>query len=442
MNKIEIEFKNYKLLKDKKITLEGSNIYLVQGGNEKGKTSFCNGLRTLLKAESKTPNPVTIGEKDGTIVGTIELADKQSYVVKFDFSNEDKDKFTLIKPDGSISKKVTEIRELFQFTDFTAEEFLSWGKTAEGKRKQRSIILGLLPIDVQQAFAKKELEEKTTYDLRTSTNSKREAATALLSNKIELTEQEVKLIPQIDALKAKLQELRTELVSISESISHNRSVDAVVQQIINLRADALYLINKSESVAVTQVSTVNDCLDLLDKAIFKCRKKVKSKEEIQTRIDKGESLIRGLEQKQMQVASQKEQQDKLLIIQTECDRLNDLLNKIRKDKQDLITKSKLPLEEVTLGNDGIYLKIDDQELPFDAEQVSTSRVMKLVAKIMLLINKKTPILLMGRAESFDNNSLNELNAFAEENNCVMIMDRVIEEAKELQVIGYEPKQVK
>ena len=74
---------------------------------------------------------------------------------------------------------------------------------------------------------------------------------------------------------------------------------------------------------------------------------------------------------------------------------------------------------------------------FEDTQLSTSKIMAVAIKLILAINKTLPIVLVGRAESFDKSSLAKLNKFAIKKNCVMILDKVDQDGGDIEIQGYE-----
>jgi len=432
--KIELEFFNYKLLQNKTFVFEGSNLYLIMGGNEKGKTSVINGLRTLCKAENTTKEPVTNGEKEGHIIGKITLADNKTYTIKFEFSLNDKEKFTLVDPDGKVSKRVTDIRELFQFNDFTAEEFVAWGKTADGRKKQKNIILGLLPAKVQQEFVKLEADEKTFYDRRTGINASYDATAKLIGDKIKISEEDQKGIDNLDNYRAKLKQFKDDLTNNSMVSVHNKTINDLKKSYQETKEVAVEIITDEEDKNNFVVHTAM-ILETLDKYTKVEQDVVKLRE----KIDKGTEIIQYYENLVANKKNQDEQLKQLAELQKEKDEFNKHVEDTRKKKQELIINAKLPFDDIEIGEDGIMIKTPKGLLPLNDEQISTSRIMKLTIKLITLLNTKFPIVFVGKAAEFDMKSVDEMAQFAEENGAWLFCDKVIDDDSEVEIIGYESK---
>ena len=83
----------------------------------------------------------------------------------------------------------------------------------------------------------------------------------------------------------------------------------------------------------------------------------------------------------------------------------------------------MPIQGLSIDEDGLNYN----GLPFDKNQLSTSQFMQVVLRILIAINKRTPIIPIGRAESFGKKKLNELIEMAEKENCQIFFEKVKDE---------------
>ena len=83
----------------------------------------------------------------------------------------------------------------------------------------------------------------------------------------------------------------------------------------------------------------------------------------------------------------------------------------------------MPIQGLSIDENGLNYN----GLPFDKNQLSTSQFMQVVLRILIAINKKTPIIPIGRAESFGKKKLNELIELAEKENCQIFFEKVKDE---------------
>jgi len=168
---IPIVFHNYKLLEDREWALRGSYIYFVQGPNKVGKTSFLTALEGLMTAKDLTDKKVSVkeGVDTGYYEATLPAADGSMITIRNEFTDE-KNKFIAINEDGEKISSVTEIRKLFNYTPINVNEFFQMSRTTDGRRKQRDIVLKLLPEDLRDKFEDLDLQEQHYYAQRTAIN--------------------------------------------------------------------------------------------------------------------------------------------------------------------------------------------------------------------------------------------------------------------------------
>jgi len=425
--KLNIEFQNYKLLKDTKACLDGSNVYLVQGANEQGKTSFINGLLTMLQAENKTKQPVTIGEEKGKIALDLKTKGGKDFKMLFEFTDK-KNKFTLIS-ENQLMSKVTDIRAFLGYQSLTADEFISWGNTAEGRRKQRDIVLNLLPVEAKEKFVGLSNKEEKLYAERTEINGAIKSLEYVVAALPQVNKEDAKQIIKI----AEYELLRNKLDNeIKDTIAANATIDKINYQFRNIKHICE---NLQEIGSLYSKDDVNTILQLSENNIIPLRainELYKKRSELNDRINKLEAIKTNTERYDFQ-------KEELGKAQEEEQSLTKQLKETRAAKDQLIKNSNFPIQDIEITDDGLMLKSGTDLLPFDINQVSTSRIMFIVAKIILLLNKHLPIIVMGRGEAFDQQKLADLSKFAEENDCLLIIDKVTDTAG-IEIVGYENKE--
>ena len=432
----KVSFSNYKLLKDLEVEFGDSNIYFIQGQNNLGKTSFVKGLESLFTASNDNKTPVSFGEKEGVIKGYLTSAKGHKIACKFEFSNSGSDKFTLVDETQEAIKKVTDIRNVFKYNSFTAEEFVAWGLTADGRRKQRDIVLSILPKETQEEFTRLLAKEKELYDKRTELG-KEVKMYEKLQEASSLTKEETELLAQEKAVEEQLGLLEGKLVEAKKGITK--------ESIIAEKEKYSSAINTAINIAFNTIEP-----DLLKDLELECNKVVKiydnfanaivppkadeTVEALTTRIEKGKIVrdkIIGIKAKVNPEHAIKLEEEK-----TKYSKCDNELTETREAKDTIFTKADIGIEGIRILEDGIHIQEGDNLLEFNADNLSTSRIMMITVQIMVLVNKTTPILLVGRCESFDKDSLNKLAIFAKDNNCQIFMDKVIESG-ELTVVGYD-----
>jgi len=115
--------------------------------------------------------------------------------------------------------------------------------------------------------------------------------------------------------------------------------------------------------------------------------------------------------------------------QKQYDSLTSEIERLRNEKNAIIFNANLGIENIAIEDDGIYYIVAGNKYLLIEEQVSTSAAMMVCAKILILSNKETNILLLGRAESLDAKNLNKILDFATQHGFCVFVDKVIEEGE-------------
>lgn len=462
----KIKIQNYKAIKDLNLTVDG-NIYLVKGDNDKGKTTFGRAFQRLVTKMDKPEMPVTQGEARGTIEGRFETKDGAVYTVLLDFTN-DKETIRMVTPDGLSTSKVGEIREFFNYTNVDVEEFISWSNTAEGRRKQREIVLGLLPAKAKARFAELETLEKETYDKRTERNHAVKYISTIKNDlvpsddDVEIMAHEEDIISEFNTLKEKYdnaERYSSEVTLKKEQISnkttaietekeqHTERMETKSDMLSDLAKEIDELQRKLEEKGQEKVRLEKEMQET-----FKIHKeKLKSYEEELTELEKELEAIPtgdpGTIKDEYDTARARydcltaAKKNKLRYAEA-CSNLeaeeksvadlSENISSIRKEKETLIVESNLPVKGLSVEDSGITLK----GLPFTKEQLSTSEILITVFHIMAALNEKTPIFYLGRVESLGKAKLDEILKVAEEKGYQLFLDKV-ESGEDLTIEMYE-----
>ena len=97
-----------------------------------------------------------------------------------------------------------------------------------------------------------------------------------------------------------------------------------------------------------------------------------------------------------------------------------------RDKKQALLNGKLPIENVEVDDEGIYVIDGERRLLLDDSNVATSLGVKTVAKIIAEANKETPIVLVNRLESLNTAMRRSLSEFCKEHNVWIIAEDVDE----------------
>jgi hypothetical protein len=427
---IPIYFHNYKLLEDKEFVLKGSNIYFIQGPNKVGKTSFLKALQSLMIANDDTADKVTRGsdETEGYYETTIPAADGTLLTIRHEFTADGKGKFFAIREDGTKISQVTEIRRLFNYTPINVNEFFAWSNSADGRKKQRDVILRLLPDSDREAFNELDLQEQHYYTQRTEVNRLVDQAKSNIAA-IVIPKEDEALIPREKEAK--------DLVELYQHVKDARKLIPDQQ----LATEELKRTSTRLEKEIEEKKKELDRIDLLiakgEEATAEIVSKIAkyaaiSDEDLNSKIIKGNEIITKITSLSTKTGLKKEWEDKFKTNEKASEDLTNKIETCRTHKAEIVSGSDLPVENIDF-EDG-YLTIDGFQ--FKENQICESDAVLILANILARINPG-PIQIIGDASVLDAEKLEMLNKIAEDNNKVMFVDEVRRDANDMVVVGYE-----
>ena len=437
---VKLDLTNYKLLKKLNLDLQGSNVYLITGENEQGKSSLLEAFISLLTAKNDVPVPVTFGEKEALVIGIIENADGDVYSVTMEAKEEGKAKFTMVNPNGLKTSSVTSIRDVLGYQNFTAEEFVSWGNNAEGRKKQSDILLKCMDSASVALYNKMVEEETILFDQRTPLISDEKHYKKAVSD-INLSDMQLDLMKeskeevfkQIEQSKTeynnvllnnvRIQNLQKEITDTNITYKQITTqieiditdIDAQIEELKQRKTNKLNELDALELRYATKVDALQCDLDLLE---------VLNIDELQVNYDMAlsmEKLWNDTEYVYQDFLRKKTKYEETVIKRKDYDEKIEIIRNKRKS----FIKENSIFDDIVIENDGIYVIIGDEQIPFNDKQISTSRQMLIAIKILLKLNSKLPMIMVGRGESFDDNKLKQLQEIAEDNNAIILLEKVI-----------------
>lgn len=473
--KVTVEIKNFKKIKELKEEFKSGNIYIVKGSNNEGKTSFIEAVNLLSNGKNDNKHILTHGEADGQLKGEFLLdgANNQRYIVKYDY-NADKGQFTIIDPEANIlkhSSKNDVLTPIFKYNTFTIEEFFGWGLTKEGQRKQADIVINLLPEKERKEYldleAKVNTKNGSLYFKRKSLNELFEKEKSLYdANK--LSDEEIKLLGLKENVEALLKQLSDELSELEKSSINEDKLSKKIQfkQIIDFYD---VNINSFKDTAKKEELTIDIEIQDLERKIIELRKKkdklidytvnalsnldnqykeaviglkdinensVDNTEAIKVlkeRIDNGKNKkasIIALQEKETkakgyQISLNKALDDKL--------KADEQLEKARERKFAIIEETGLPIDEVTIVDGELMYKDGNNLIPFIESSVSYSKGGRIVLKIMAELNKTLRIWTLGKAAEYDDECMMEFLDIVKKYDGILFLDRVMQEKTELEI---------
>lgn len=425
-----IRISNFKSIDTLSVDFKGCTA-IVTGGNNKGKTSFLRGIPDRIRFV-RPEIPVTKGEKEGK--GELVLTTGEKFIWEFDVNG--RDKLTYITADESIRKSVTmEIGEKFFPPMFDIDKFLQ--SSPKKQADQLQAIVGLDFKDVDKRYLE-------AYGIRTEKNRQSEIYHVKLSrllkcdrvDTVDLTELKARKEAErvrLNALylenkkandKARA-EWEIEKIKIDGQVKEYNDIQAAIRERFEAATDALEVLHlagyKGKEVQLfldefkpvmtpswvaaekyplepTYIAEMPDdaALQAIDTEIFEA------------------SQTNAKAQKYQEYIEVKTQADQA---KDEADQANELVQAIEQERLRMIESADFP-KGVTITPDGILV----DGLPLDRNQISTSKLYCSALRIaaMKLGEVKT---LYFDASFLDRNSLVEIEAWANENDLQLLIER-------------------
>lgn len=449
-----ISIVNFKTIAELNADFSGG-VYLVTGENEFGKTTLLEAINTLLTGE-RTDNLLKKGELNGSVTMNVG-DDSNNYTVELRYTKANpRGTLVITGKDGMQSNRISMLQQLFKYTHFDANEFVSWSETAEGRRKQIEIVLSLLPEESQLRIAEIDREVVRLKESRKPLNQEVKSYTDMAS-KIIIHSDELALIDQYDetditTLVAKMSEASTknekrtqflerlnekttrlaklpaEKLQAKETIV--RQIEDIEAQIIKLNAEKEFkkqridIVDKEYSETVkyleTDVKNGNEWLEANPKIEI---------EEIQTEIkavDKKNSVLKKSKEKQQWIAKAAEA-DKAVL------NANNSIEALQSERAKLIQSAQLPIDGLSFNEDGLTLN----GIPFRHNEVSTSQEMEVAMKLIVAKNPTVKVFKVGQGESLGLKRLNAIVDFANKFGYQGFIEQVERGQEELKIEQYQ-----
>ncbi len=469
MPKIRLELKNYKLLKDLKIEIgDESNLYLIKGKNESGKTSILQGFLSLLTIKNDVPEAVTRGEQQATVQGEIP-GPEGTYFVNMNITAGGTT-FTMYDPNGMKISRIGDMRSIFEYNSMTVEDFIKKSYSTEGRRAQINTLSSLLDsMDADEfnmlqksintrtgdLFLKRRDNKKVVDDFNNTINSskvsKEDEDWYNSSNKIfeilpKLREQLI-TISSIPSKEAEIQILDEKLINdkrlFETSIANDKQIlESNTKRIEDLKKEIINLEANEKTISARIISNTNDLLEL--QGNYEENIKASAKRE-DTEIEKANlsKEITSLEEQQIKAIGLKTRIDIVNGVKDKLDKANSelkvsdgLLTRARNKILTLIKKISIPGYDLTIEDDVIYI----DGYPLNENQIADSKLIIAVSAILAKVNKKSPMLIVGKLAELDNESLTKLESIAKDNNCIIVGDYVQSGIEDIVVEGFINKE--
>lgn len=442
---IKLSFHNYKLLKKEEFNLKGSFIYFVKGPNEVGKSTILQALKAAQEIKDETPRKVTIGESEGVNEFTLPGADGRMYNVIYQFTDSTT-KFVVFDDEGNKISKIGDMRNIFKYNHIDATSFINWSYTAEGRRKQKELILKLLPVDHYIKYAELEDHEKDLFDRRTAINKTIEINDKLRSE-YELTTEELKIQKNFKAAEEQLasreesynkllqsgnelDKVLYDLQYIDDNINRCKSIITEIEDEIIKLQTTLKEHKEKEASLIKEFKTKTEEYNNLNE---KQKNIDAEKEKLYQSVLKGREYVSKAKEYTGKLTKYNEANENYHKAVSTAENLTEDITTTRIAKEEIITEAEFSVSNLSFDEEG-YLTINN--LRFDEKQTCESDTILIVAQLMCKMNE-SPIQIIGDASLLDFKKLDKLYKIAEENGKIMFVDEIDRSLDKLVIVGYE-----
>ena len=415
-----LELRNFQAIKDFSADFTG-DVYLVKGENEVGKSTILKSIVCLLTGERDAV--LRNGEKNGfakMVIG----GDGKEYTVELRFTeNDPRGTISIRAKDGMRSTNVSMLRTILNYRNFDAEEFARWSETAEGRRKQIQVVMGLVPPEIANRIKVIDAEVLLAKESRKAVNANiKYKETELQSIKAQLSDGDTETYTEpIDLTvlmqesnkaaeqRAKAENVKMQMTSLESELANipkeRERLAADLERAKKAYEDAKAFYNRSIENVAAQETEIKDKIGKAEQWLseYDAQPKEDAAEKLAAAQNHNAkcNIVKMFHAKQTEVDAER----------TKADKLNADLEAYAKERAELVAAAKFPIDGLSFGEDGLTLN----DVPFVVGKVSDSQIMEVAAKLVIASNPTVNIFRIGRGESLGAKRLQSIVNLAKEN---------------------------
>jgi len=414
---IGLTAQNVMNLKAIEIKAEGNSVTL-SGKNGVGKSSVIDAI-TMALTGKMVERPI----KDGETRAEVEI-DLGTYKVRRIWT-EGGDKLEVMSKDGAkYPKPQALLNEIIGKLTFDPLAFKEMGKDAEGRRKQRDLLVKLVGLD----FAKLDSDYKATYDLRAIVNRDVMAIEGRLSGQKAPAEGVPVAEISLGAELTKVGELEKQKKGFDDAVKHIAEIKANIeehakstiiletkykervdlirntedQRIADLEAEIARIKNKANDDITKDKKETETAINNRSNLIEHCNAQLAEAEtppEItQAQIDAARlelTKIEGINTAVRQAKAYNELKGSLDTAMHNAGNLTEQLDKLAHNKETAIVSAQYPIPGLSVSDDGVLF----EGIPFS--QVSDGKKLIISASIAMKLNPTLKVIFLREASFLD-----------------------------------------
>lgn len=437
-----LELNNFKNI-DKKIIDIGGHSIIIMGKNGTGKSTLIQAMKSPMDSKIIPSEPIKKGEESAKIIHRIAgnlQGEYKEYEMTLYFTPGNKSgKLTITNEKGeTVKSPATMIKTIIGNVSF---DITGWMNDKKDKKLQILKHLtgcgndiDLCNIEIKDLKAQRKLKNDRATELEGALNNHgmTQSEIALYSNPVDMTalNTEMSSVAEAqaswDAINNKIEGFYKDIPLSQNNITRaNSEIARIGHEILrlqNLMADQQNVIN-SEKTTIDRLE--QNCKLGEDWKAANLRPVIT---DITTRIQDATSH----NEKYLRIGTLSTQQQEMIKLKQEVDGYKMTIEAQENKRNNLITKSQLPVPGLSFDDEEIYL----DGVPFEDGQQNTARIFDVSVEVAMALNPNLKIIFLDDASLYDKNHLNSIVKKIEERGYMAICE-VVSENDEVEVFFTE-----
>lgn len=425
--------KNFKNIDYREIDVQGRSI-VIAGKNEAGKSSLIQALVSPFNSKFTPLEPIKKGEERGeleiTIGGELEGEEVKYKIGTYFTPGNKRGRLALWDANGQPIKgsEKTFLDSIIGDISFDIMEFVELAKSntgalsKSGVKKQIEIIKSLIPREATMKLRELDIEKERIYDERTEIN------------------REVKLIKgQIE--KNGFSQEDIEKYSEEKSISEINDKIRKAEKFNNAFEQSQDFMCRYDSRVTSLDITIQELEAELKKTKEERSNLEKHKVKVEEFLEKNpkpkdiEALEKEMQElssfntKVAQVKSMEQQQSELKDKESLAERITERLKAIDEEKEHVFSNAKMPVKGLAFNEEMVTYN----GLPLSEENIPTSTIIGIGAKIGMTLNPNLRLLVIKRGESLDEERMETILKICEKQGFQLLIEKVDSSKEKLEL---------
>lgn len=427
---MDIDVECFKNIKKKIVHLDGRSLVIL-GGNGAGKSSFIQSILSPLDSSYIPPNPVMEGEERASIKLKIAgelFGEYKSYNLDLYFTPGNQTGRLVVTNHLGEQVKAAKslIKSLIGNIGFDIFQFIQ-----SSPAKQVETLKELAGVD----FNDLDMKRKEIYDKRSYVNKRIEEEQTLLGNSGFTDDQIEKYSKPVDVT-----EFKSQMANISKATEDYVKVEIGMRDKEKANKELLVTISENEqkikdyevqiiklqeAIEINRTTVSNNDRDMAKGEAWLKANLKPSANDIQAQL----SVAEQHNENYNKINAYAAKSNALIKLKQESSDLSDTIKMIDEDKQNMIKNSKLPIEGLSFNEKCVLL----DGLEFSELQINKSRIIKVGFLIGLSMNPNLRVAIINDGSLLDKEQITEVLNLAQEHNCQILIEKVLEDGGELDV---------